>query len=116
MVSKDYMYERLSLQEIGDIIHYKTIASVIKWCYKNNVPIDKDGNRRFVYKFYFEKANDKLILISLQREYGDKWEEAYNLLKKNELYKIDSDYKPNSVHSYSRYTPKTDKAKKIYKN
>ncbi|MEI6697083.1 MAG: hypothetical protein WCO13_13575 [Bacteroidota bacterium] len=116
IVGDEYMSERLTLQEIGDKIHYKTITSVIKWCYKNNVPIDKDGNRRFVYRFYYEKANEKMIFSSLQREYGDKWEEAYNLMKKNELYKIDSDYKPNSFHSYPRYTPKTNKAKKIYKN
>lgn len=114
MNANEYMSERLTLQEIGDKIHYKTIASVIKWCYKNNVPIIKEGNRRFVYRFYFEKANQKMICISLQKEYGEKWEEAYNLMKKNELYKMDSDYKPNSFHTYPRYKPKTYKAKKIF--
>jgi hypothetical protein len=121
---KEFLYNELQIQydgtldlifmdELMALLNYESEKSAKDWCRRNQVEIYGRGHRKHIMRYDYDKAI-KIPQIKLFREkYGDKWEYAFELAQANQLYKLELEYEPVSIHCGDRYKPKSVAASKI---
>ena len=115
-IQHDYSLDKIFLNELGALLGYTTRSSVNNWCKKNNVCIYSYGNKRYIFKYDYDNTIHTPQIKIFKEKYGANWETAFNLAKKNELYRLYESIEPISIHHNNRYVPKSKAAKKLLSN
>ena len=103
-----YMFGLLELNVVKEILVYKDLRSVIKWCKKNDVFILHQGNGQFVNEYEFTLSLYKPFIQALKLKHSN-WEDIFvNYVNGdlNQLLSVGGNKKLLSSH----YKPKTSKA------
>lgn len=104
---------RIYIQEILKKINKKDKRSVITWCHKNNVEIDKDSSGEFVYEAEFNLAYNQPLIKRYKTKYGENWQQMYELALEDKLHLADSERERVTVSK--GYIPKSNESKKFLK-
>lgn len=96
---------RIYIKEVLKRINKKDKRSVITWCRKNNVEIDKDSSGEFVYEAEFNLAYNQPLIKRYKTKYGENWQQMYQLALEDKLHLADSDNERVSVSK--RYVAKS---------
>ncbi len=107
------IFDRIPLKELGYLLDYHTSASVKSWCKRHEINIHKDRAKSYIFRYEYDRVNNEQLIGDFKLKYGNRWEEALEFAKKNELYKMELQIEPQSVHSIPRYKPKSKFAKKF---
>uniref|UniRef100_UPI00321789A8 hypothetical protein n=1 Tax=uncultured Draconibacterium sp. TaxID=1573823 RepID=UPI00321789A8 len=114
-IQHDYALDKIYLKELGVLLDYASIISVKNWCKRHNVKIYKDGQKRYIQKYEYNRVTIEPQIEHFKEKYGDKWKTHFELAKKNELQFIRNEKEPVSFHNIPRYIPKSDAARKLVK-
>lgn len=69
--------EKLTLEEIMEILNLQDTRSVKKWLMENNIPISQIGRTKVVNRFMFELKQQQLAIEELKISYPNNWFEIY---------------------------------------
>lgn len=105
--------ERIYLNELKVELNYSTTNSIKEWCKRHRINVLKDGQKRFIYRYDWDRVNISIQIKDLQMRYKEKWEYAFELAQRNELYRIEEVTEPKSFHNIPRYIPRSNAAKKL---
>jgi hypothetical protein len=114
-VFHDYSLDKIFLNELGGLLGYSSRNSVKNWCKKNLIEIYSYGNKRYIHKYDYENIIRAKQIEVFKNKYGKDWENAFELARRNELYKLDIQQEPISIHSNTRYVPKSKAASRLLK-
>ncbi|KAF2511800.1 hypothetical protein E0W72_05700 [Flavobacterium arcticum] len=89
------------------------MRSIRKWCVKNQLPIYRDSSGEFVNEKEFELAYNLPIILRLKNQFGDYWQDYYELYLNGKLHEAITLKPPTSKKNIS-YTPKGKLTAKIF--
>lgn len=75
----------IHIEELFELLGYRDIESIRKWCVNNDVLITKTGKVEFVYETEFQLVYEKPFIDKLKRKFGAEWEQVYNLYKEGNI-------------------------------
>ncbi|HOT89240.1 MAG TPA: hypothetical protein PL028_06865 [Bacteroidales bacterium] len=104
--------ERVYISEIARLLRKKNRAAKV-WCQKRNLHIFSEEQSPYVIKALFDKEYDKQLIKLLMQEFGDNWEEHYQLIQENKYYTVLGKSAAKQLPKPATYIPQSNSAKKF---
>lgn len=107
------LLRRKYLSELSPLINKKDVRSIRKWCVKNQIPIYRDSSGEFVNEKEFELIYNLPIISRLKDQFGDCWQNYYNLYQTGQLHES-LQLNPSLRDKKTGYNPKGKLSAKIF--
>lgn len=112
-IQHDSTLDLIYMNELMALLNYESEKSAKKWCIRNHVEIYGQGHRKYIMRYDYDRVIKLPQIIYFKKTYGESWEHVFELAQRNQMYKLDINQEPTSIHNLGKYKPKSVAASKI---